>query len=260
MPDDAIVGVEIPTGNPLLIELDKDLKPVKARYLDDSRAEKLPALGRPVSRARPERTRDERMMRRAISAARGMMGRTWPNPVVGCVVALGDDILAEAATAPGGRPHAEEQALDRAGPRARGATVYVSLEPCGERSSGAASCSERLAEAGVARVVIAADNPDPLSAGRGVERLRHAGVPVETGVLAGEAEPLYRAFRHRLATGLPLVEAAASGEGFDAPFAPEPGENPQAALERLGRAGYARLWTPEGSDLALKLKSLGFLR
>jgi diaminohydroxyphosphoribosylaminopyrimidine deaminase/5-amino-6-(5-phosphoribosylamino)uracil reductase len=194
-----------------------------------------------------------------------MLGRTWPNPVVGCVIArIGDDgadeVLAETATAPGGRPHAEEQALDLAGARAQGATVYVSLEPCGERSSGAASCSERLAEAGVARVVIAADNPDARSAGRGVERLRHAGEPVETGVLADEAEPLYRAFRHRLTTGLPLVEAAASGEGFDAAFEILPGESPVAALERHGRAGYTRLWAPEDSDLALGLKSLGFLR
>lgn len=204
------------------------------------------------------RARDETLMRRAISAARGMLGRTWPNPVVGCVIALGDEVLAETATAPGGRPHAEEQALDLAGARAHGATVYVSLEPCGERSSGAASCSERLAEAGVARVVIAADNPDALSAGRGVARLRDAGVPVETGFLTDEAEPLYRAFRHRLSTGLPLVEAAASGEGFDGAFEPAPGESVQATLTRLGKAGYTRVWAPEGSDLALRLKSLGF--
>jgi diaminohydroxyphosphoribosylaminopyrimidine deaminase/5-amino-6-(5-phosphoribosylamino)uracil reductase len=205
------------------------------------------------------RARDEELMRRAIAAARARLGRTWPNPVVGCVIAAGDEVLAEGVTAPGGRPHAEEQALDLAGGRAKGATVYVSLEPCGERRTGAASCSERLIEAGVARVVIAADNPDPHSDGRGVERLREAGVPVETGVLADEAEPLYRGFRHRLATGLPLVEAAASEEGFDAVFAPEPGEGLEAALKRFGRAGYTRLWAPHDSDLALKLKSLGFL-
>jgi diaminohydroxyphosphoribosylaminopyrimidine deaminase / 5-amino-6-(5-phosphoribosylamino)uracil reductase len=199
-------------------------------------------------------------MRRAIAGARAMLGRTWPNPVVGCVIAAGDEVLAEATTAAGGRPHAEEQALDLAGARARGATVYVSLEPCGERRTGAASCSQRLVEAGVARVVIAADNPDPLSAGRGVERLREAGVPVTTGVLAEEAGTLYSGFRHRLATGQPLVEAATSGDGFDARFAPERGEDLRAALDRLGRAGYTRLWAPEGSDLALRLKSLGFLR
>lgn len=212
-----------------------------------------------MSGARHERARDERLMRRALAAARGRLGFTWPNPAVGCVIALDDEVVAEAVTASGGRPHAEEQALDLAGPKARGATVYVTLEPCGERRTGAASCSERLVEAGVARVVIAAGNPDLLSAGRGVERLREAGVPVQTGFLAEEAEPLYRAFRHKLVTGLPLVEAAASGDGFDAALLPEPGESLQAALERLGRAGYTRLWAPEGSDLALRLKSLGFL-
>ena len=208
--------------------------------------------------------RDERLMRRAIAAARTMLGRTWPNPAVGCVIARidenGDDlILAEAATAPGGRPHAEEQALSLAGASARGATVYVTLEPCGERTSGTPSCSTRLEDAGVARVVIAAENPEPLSAGRGVARLRAAGVPVETGLLADEAEPLYRAFRHKLLTGLPLVEAAASGEGFDAAIQLRAGEAPREALERLGRAGYTRLWAPEGSDIALRLKNLGFL-
>ena len=167
-------------------------------------------------------------MRRAISAARRRLGRTWPNPVVGCVIAVGDEVLAETATAPGGRPHAEEQALDLAGAKARGATVYVSLEPCGERSSGAASCSERLAEAGVARVVIAADNPDPLSAGRGVERLREAGVPVEIGFLADETEPLYRGFCHKLPTGLPLVEGASNPP-------------PEAAASTSGRP-VASLW------------------
>ena len=198
-------------------------------------------------------------MRRALTAARAMLGRTWPNPAVGCVIAKGDVVLAQAVTAPGGRPHAEEQALKLAGARARGATVYVTLEPCGERSNGASSCSERLEHAGVARVVIAADNPDPLSAGRGVAPLREHGVPVETGFLAGEAEPLYRAFRHKLLTGLPLVEAAASAEGFDAPVQLQPGETARQALERLGRAGYTRVWVQDGSDLALELKSLGFL-
>jgi diaminohydroxyphosphoribosylaminopyrimidine deaminase / 5-amino-6-(5-phosphoribosylamino)uracil reductase len=205
------------------------------------------------------RARDERLMRRAIAAARAMLGRTWPNPAVGCVIAKGDVVLAQAVTAPGGRQHAEEQALRLAGQRARGATVYVSLEPCGERSSGVTSCSERLEHAGVARVVIAADNPDPLSAGRGVARLRAHGAPVETGFLADEAEPLYRAFRHKLLTGLPLVEAAASGDGFDARMTLDPGETPRAALERLGREGYTRLWVQAGSDLALDLKSLGIL-
>jgi diaminohydroxyphosphoribosylaminopyrimidine deaminase / 5-amino-6-(5-phosphoribosylamino)uracil reductase len=129
---------------------------------------------------------DQTMMRRAVSLALGRVGQTAPNPAVGCVIAKDGRVLAEAATAPGGRPHAEEQALEAAGDGARGATVYVTLEPCGRRTSGAASCSERLAQAGVARVVFACGNPDALSAGAGPARLRELGVPVEAGLLAEE--------------------------------------------------------------------------
>lgn len=202
---------------------------------------------------------DQTYMRRALDAARAMLGRTWPNPAVGCVVVKDGAVLAQIATAPGGRPHAEEQALTLAGEAARGATVYITLEPCGQRSNGVCSCSQRLAEAGVGRVVIAAENPEAMSAGRGLERLRAAGVPVELGFLAQEAEPLYRGFRHRLATGLPLVEAATSGEGFDGAFAARPDEDIESALRRMGREGYGRLWAPEGSPLALQLKNVGFL-
>ena len=175
------------------------------------------------------------------------------------MIARGDEVLAVAATGAGGRPHAEEQALAAIGAAARDATVYISLEPCGQRSSGASSCSERLVEARPGRVVIAAENPERLSAGRGLERLRAAGVPVEIGFLADEAEPLYRAFRHRLRTGLALVEASASGEGFDGPFVIGDGEAVEAALGRQADAGRARLWVATDSELALRLKNMGFL-
>ena len=134
-------------------------------------------------------------MRRALALAKGRLGRTGANPAVGCVLAIGGGFLAEAATALGGRPHAEEQALAAAGKRARGAAAYVTLEPCAERSSGATSCAELLIAAGVARVVVAAHDPSPKASGRGVERLRKAGVEVVTGLLAEEAEPLYAAYR-----------------------------------------------------------------
>ena len=130
-------------------------------------------------------------MRRAIALARTRLGATGDNPAVGCVIARGDVVLAEAATAPGGRPHAEEQALALAGEAARAATAYVTMEPCGERSSGAVSCAERLIAAGVARVVFACGNAHPLSADRGPARLTTAGVIVEAGLLADEAKPLY---------------------------------------------------------------------
>lgn len=128
---------------------------------------------------------DHESMRRAIAAALTNLGKTAPNPVVGCVIVRDGVVLAEAATAPGGRPHAEEQAL--VGIDARGATAYVTLEPCGARSSGGRSCSELLAAAGVARVVIACEDPSPFASGQGIERLTAAGIAVETGLLADEA-------------------------------------------------------------------------
>jgi pyrimidine deaminase RibD-like protein len=145
-----------------------------------------------------DRALDQRMMRRAIAIARTRLGQTGDNPAVGCVIALGEAVLAEAATGAGGRPHAEEQALTLAGEAAHGATAYVSLEPCAERSTGAASCSERLIAAGIARVVIAGADPSPKASGRGEVRLRAAGMPVDAGVLAEEAEPLYADYRRRL--------------------------------------------------------------
>jgi pyrimidine deaminase RibD-like protein len=130
-------------------------------------------------------------MRRAIELAAARLGRTGENPAVGCVIARDGLVVAVAATASGGRPHAEEQALAAAGEQARGAEAFITLEPCGERSSGAASCSERLAAAGVSRVVFACDNPHALSAGRGPARLRAAGVAPEGGFLQAEAAFLY---------------------------------------------------------------------
>ncbi len=138
-------------------------------------------------------------MRRAIGLARGRLGLTDPNPSVGCVLVKDGRVLAEAATAQGGRPHAEEQALDLAGEAAEGATAYVTLEPCARRSSGACACSQRLIQASVARVVVACENPDPLSAGVGIERMKAAGLDVQTGFLNEEAEiTLYRDFLRRL--------------------------------------------------------------
>ncbi|WP_372783918.1 bifunctional diaminohydroxyphosphoribosylaminopyrimidine deaminase/5-amino-6-(5-phosphoribosylamino)uracil reductase RibD [Phenylobacterium sp.] len=134
---------------------------------------------------------DETWMRRAIALARANLGLTGDNPSVGCVIVRDGMAIGEAATAPGGRPHAEEQALDQAGEAARGAAAYVTLEPCGERSAGHASCGERLASAGVARVFAACADPSAFASGRGVERLRAAGVHYNLGLLQAEAAPLY---------------------------------------------------------------------
>lgn len=126
-------------------------------------------------------------MRRALELAARGVRRTGENPSVGCVIVKAGAIVGEGATAEGGRPHAEEVALAAAGERARGGDAYVTLEPCAKRSTGAVSCADRLIEAGVARVVIAARDPHPYAAGVGIERLRAAGVVVEIGVLEDEA-------------------------------------------------------------------------
>ena len=118
------------------------------------------------------------------------IGATGDNPSVGCVIVAGGVVVGEGATAAGGRPHAEELALAAAGERARGADVYVTLEPCARRSTGGTSCSDLLIAAGVARVVIATGDPHPYAAGVGVARLRAAGIAIECGVLEAEARAL----------------------------------------------------------------------
>lgn len=203
-------------------------------------------------------TGDENWMRRAIDLARAEMGKTWPNPAVGCVIVKDGEVVSEAATAPGGRPHAEEQAAPAAGEAARGATAYVTMEPCGARSSGRTSCSNYLMDAGVSRVVVAAVDPSPFASGRGVERLKKAGLQVETGLLADDAAVLYEGYLHRVETGRPMVRLSDDGEGFDARFAASPKADLTTELKRLGEAGYTRVWVGPG-ELADALKEQGLL-
>ena len=201
---------------------------------------------------------DRDFMAQAIALATGRMGETWPNPAVGCVIVKDGRVIAQAATAPGGRPHAEEQAVPAAGPDVVGATVYVTLEPCGARSSGRKSCAHFLAEAGVERVVIAALDPSPFASGRGTERLRQSGLTVETGLLCEEASVLSEGFLHRLETGRPMVRVSRDGTGFDGRFAASAKADLITELKRLGEAGYTRLWTAPG-ELAEALDAQGLL-
>lgn len=140
---------------------------------------------------------DRQMMMRAVELARARVGLTAQNPAVGCVLVRDGVVVGEAATARGGRPHAEEQAIALAGSHARGATAYVTLEPCAARSAGSASCSERLRDAGVTRVVVACADASTLASGRGIERLVEAGIAVETGLLEPLARELYRDYSPR---------------------------------------------------------------
>lgn len=138
---------------------------------------------------------DEDFMRRAIEAARTHVGLTADNPSVGCVIVKDGAIVGEGVTGEGGRPHAEEVALRLAGSAAKGATAYVTLEPCALRSAGGRSCSELLVAAGVARVVIAASDSSVFAGGEGHRRLQAAGIIIDQGLLEVEAEPLYAAYR-----------------------------------------------------------------
>jgi diaminohydroxyphosphoribosylaminopyrimidine deaminase / 5-amino-6-(5-phosphoribosylamino)uracil reductase len=143
-------------------------------------------------------------MRRALALARRMLGRTSPNPAVGCVIVRGGRIVGQGATAAGGRPHAEAVALASAGARARGATAYVSLEPCAHQGR-TASCARALVEAGVRRVVAGCVDPYPPVRGRGLAILRAAGVEVASGVLEDECRRLNAGFITRVTRGRPFA-------------------------------------------------------
>ncbi len=143
----------------------------------------------------------------ALALAHRGLGRVWPNPAVGCVlVAPGGDVVGRGWTQPGGRPHAETEALARAGDAARGATAYVSLEPC-SHTGKTGPCADALIRAGVARVVIATEDPDPRVAGQGIEKLRKAGITVTIGVGRTDAERLNAGFFRRVTDNRPLVMA-----------------------------------------------------
>lgn len=162
-------------------------------------------------------------MRLAIALGERGHGQTWPNPAVGCVVAKDGRIVGRGWTAPGGRPHAEPQALAQAGAQARGATVYVSLEPCAHYGQ-TPPCSEALIAAGVARVLTPLQDPDPRVAGKGLAMLRAAGITVETGLRAAEAEAAQLGFLLRMREGRPMVTLKLASS-FDGRIATKGGES-----------------------------------
>ncbi len=143
-------------------------------------------------------------MRAALALARRGLGTTWPNPCVGCVIVRDGRVVGRGVTQPGGRPHAETQALAMAGAAARGADAYVTLEPC-NHTGQTPPCTEALIAAGIARVIVAGSDPDPRVDGAGLARLRAAGIEIVTGVLAAEADAMQAGFLHRVRHGRPLV-------------------------------------------------------
>lgn len=148
---------------------------------------------------------DHRWMGAALALGERGRGRTAPNPNVGCVIVSEGRVVGRGWTQPGGRPHAEAMALAEAGEQARGATVYVTLEPCAHVSPRGPACSDLLQLAGVARVVVAMEDPDVRTNGAGIAHLRDAGITAEVGVRADEARRAMAGFLARRLLGRPHV-------------------------------------------------------
>ncbi len=161
------------------------------------------------------RADDEKFMARAIEVSLRHQGQTQTNPSVGCVLVKDGKIIAEAVTAIGGRPHAERQALEIAGEAARGATAYVTLEPCSHWGK-TPPCANALVEYGVARVVVAVDDPDERVSGRGYSILREAGIVVETGLLREQGKRALAGYLTRQLKKRPhvILKLAISADGM----------------------------------------------
>ena len=148
---------------------------------------------------------DAGWMDEAVALGERSRGRTAPNPNVGCVIVSGREIVGRGATQPGGRPHAEAVALTEAGQRARGATLYVSLEPCAHQSDRGPACADLNAQATPAKVVVALEDPDPRTSGKGIDRLKAAGIAVAVGPCAAAAAESLSGYLTRLELGRPRI-------------------------------------------------------
>ena len=157
---------------------------------------------------------DERFMHLALTLGRRNLGNTWPNPAVGAVIVKNGVIIARGWTQPGGRPHAEVEALRRARKAAEGATMYVTLEPCSHHGKSP-PCADAIIRAGIARVVSSMEDPNPDVAGQGHERLRSKGIVVDIGLGADAARRVHAGHTTRMAKGRPYVKLklAVSSDG-----------------------------------------------
>jgi diaminohydroxyphosphoribosylaminopyrimidine deaminase / 5-amino-6-(5-phosphoribosylamino)uracil reductase len=168
----------------------------------------------PASRPASDADEDHRFMTLALSLGRRGLGRTWPNPAVGAVIVEDGEIVGRGWTQPGGRPHAEIEALRRAGEAARGATLYVTLEPCSHHGKSP-PCADAVIASGIARVVSAMEDPNPEVAGRGHARLRSAGIAVDVGIEAATARRDHAGHVRRVRDGRPhvMLKLAISADG-----------------------------------------------
>ena len=211
---------------------------------------------------RPE---DKRFMALAISLGRRGLGQCWPNPSVGCVIVQGGRIVGRGRTALGGAPHAETEALKQAGGLAKGATAYVTLEPCAHLGR-TPPCANALVAAGVARVVVGSGDPDPKVNGKGIAILQAAGIEVTTGVLHDKADALHVGFFSRITKGRPWLTLKLASS-FDGRIATATGESqwitgPEArrmvhALRAQNDAVLVGGGTARADDPSLTVRGMG---
>jgi len=180
---------------------------------------------------------DARYMVQALGLGRRGMGRVWPNPAVGCVIVAGGRVVGRGWTQPGGRPHAETQALAMAGAAARGSTAYVTLEPCAHHGR-TPPCAQALIDAGVARVVAAIGDSDARVDGKGFDMLRTAGIEVTTGVCHDVALADHIGFFTRVGAGRPMLTLKLA-HSFDGRIATGTGESQWITGPQARRAVHA---------------------
>lgn len=194
----------------------------------------------------------------ALALAWSGLGKTAPNPCVGCVLVRNGRVIGKGITAPGGRPHAEREALDSAIEEVRGATAYVTLEPCAHTGE-TPPCADALVTAGIKRVVIACIDPDERTAGAGIARLKAAGVSIETGVRETESRMLNAGFFHRIGRGWPLVVVDANPETYDTTIHTFEFNHVLRSLKALGTAGVTRLRLLPNSPAAIAAQAAGLV-
>ncbi|MDH4101157.1 MAG: bifunctional diaminohydroxyphosphoribosylaminopyrimidine deaminase/5-amino-6-(5-phosphoribosylamino)uracil reductase RibD [Nitrospirota bacterium] len=186
---------------------------------------------------------DTRFMRRALTLARRGQGKTSPNPLVGAVVVKKGLIVGEGYHQRAGGPHAEVIALEGAGKKAAGATLYISLEPCCHTGKKTPPCTGAIIASGVKRVVVAMKDPNPKVSGRGIQQLRDAGIEVSVGTLGPEAQRLNEIFRKYITTGTPFVRLKIA-ETLDGKIATASGESQWITGEAARKHGHRlRSWS-----------------
>ena len=211
---------------------------------------------------------DTRFMALALSLGKRGEGAVWPNPAVGCVIVQGDRIVGRGWTKPGGRPHAETEALRQAGTAAKGSTAYVTLEPCAHTGK-TPPCAQALIDAQVARVVIACTDTDPRVRGQGIAQLKSAGITVEVGLAEAQARADHAGFFSKVDHGRPLVTLKLASS-FDGRIATASGESqwitasPARRLVHAMRARHDAVMVGGGTarkdDPSLNIRDLGLIR